>query len=262
MSKKDEKNGEKAETALIDAKDARKLLFKQLDEQYTLPWKEQAALIRSETPMTERGIALALRVARSFGLPLQGLNIITNKRGEANVYVNADGLRWRLHTDPRGIRNSTAEVIHRPTTTEPWVEVKATITMGDGSEYTNFGAVDCIPGSGVSNALLKSVTKAKRRAGVDAVGVALPIAEDFLEWVDEERKAGKKVDIIDAEYKEMQSTPVAEPKNLAELFVWIEQHSHTIDEAEAVTGMSTSDMAADVESAIAKLRAAWETKQQ
>ncbi len=257
-----EKNGEKAGTAVTtyDEKDTRKLLFEQLKEQYIMPWKEQASLIRSETPMTERGVQLALKVAKSFGLPLQGLNIITNKRGEANVYVNADGIRWRLHTDSRGIRSSTADVVHRPTTTEPWVEVRATTVMGDGSEYTNFGAVDCTPGSGVSNAILKAVTKGKRRSGVDAVGVALPIAEDFLEWVDEERKAGKKVDIIDAEYKEMQSTPVTEPKNLAELFVWIEQHGHALDEAEVVAGMSTSDMAADVKAALAKLKAAWETK--
>ncbi len=263
MTKKDGKNGEKTETALTvpDEKDARKLLFKQLDEQYTLPWKEQAALIRSETPMTERGVALALRVARSFGLPLQGINIITNKRGEANVYVNADGLRWRLHTDPRGLKKSFVEITHRPTKDEPWIEAVATIVMNDDSSFTNIGVVSSPPSSpNIGNDMMKCTTKALRRASVGAVGVALPIAEDFLEWVDEERKAGKKVDIIDAEYKEMQSTPVTEPKNLAELFVWIEQHSHALDEAEAVAGMSTSDMAADVKAALAKLKTAWETK--
>ena len=232
----------------------RDLLFEQLREQYALSWEEQRNLIRSETPLNEKGVQLALRVARTFGLPLQGVNIINTKNGP-QVYVNADGLRWRLHTDSRGIKRSEASITHRPTKDEPWFEATAIIEMGDGSIYTNIGCVYCLPGSqSAANDAMKSVTKSLRRAGIGAVGVALPIAEEYLEWVDEQRVAKST---IEGEFRDVSPQPSQkDPITLSELFLWAEQQSHTVDDVVSVVG-DLSMAASDVGGALTKLKDAW-----
>ena len=234
----------------------RALLYKQLDEQYHMGWEEARGLIRSDLPLLERIVKVAIHTARTFGLPLQGINVITNSKGVSNIYVNADGVRWRLHLDPRHLKSVTCEVVHRPSTQEPWVEANATIEFMDESHFENIGVVDCLPGPGVGNAVMKSVTKAQRRAGVTAVGVALPIFEDYVEWLGEQRQAGKYVDAIDVEFHEAQQKSIVEPKNLSELLVWVDQVGHTTDEAVQIAG-EYAVMAQDVPATVKKLKEVW-----
>lgn len=241
------KEVESTDLVVIDTKE---LMFKQLVDQYKLPWEDQRGLIRSESPLTEKGVMLAVKTAMAFGLPLQGINVIPSKQG-STVYVNSDGLRWRIHTDERGVKKSLAEVIHRPTREEPWIEVQAMIVMGDDSEYVNFGVVDCPPGPGVGNNIMKATTKAKRRAAVDAVGVALPIAEEYLEWVDEQKTTGK---FVDGEFT-VQPVVITEPKNFAEFLTWVQQMGHTLAEVNEI--METNEVARDVVAAHAKLKELW-----
>jgi hypothetical protein len=153
----------------------RSLIFNQLEDQYKLPWKEQASMIRSLEPLTENGVKLAVQTAMSFGLPLAGVNIIPSKAGPS-VYVNSQGIQFRLENDRRGVAKNVSEIVHYPTKDEPVVVLKTTIIMKDGSEYSAFGAVDCPPGTGIGNNLLKSETKSGRRCGIKVVGVGLPIA--------------------------------------------------------------------------------------
>jgi hypothetical protein len=237
------------------------MVFRQLQEQYDLPIEQVIQLIRSEAPLTKVGAMLALQVAKSFGLPLQGINVITTSRGATNVYVNADGIRWRVHTDDRGIAASTGEITHRPSKDEPWFEAVGTVKFKDGSEFTNIGVVgvDLNKPMDIANGAMKALTKAKRRAGVDAVGVALPIAEDFLEYAEEQRAKGKASDFIDGEFKDLSTKPIAEPSTLAEVFVWVQQHNKTIDDATAIAG-DLNIIASDVKEAVAKLKKAWEIK--
>ncbi len=147
---------EKKEEKALVVSDSRTMIFKQLEEQYNLPIDDIIKMIRSETPLTRNGAELAVRVAKSFGLPLQGINVITTSRGATNIYVNADGLRWRIHTDERGVKESTVSITHRPSKEEPWIETEARIIMGDGSLFTNIGVVPCQPGTPeVGNAMMK-----------------------------------------------------------------------------------------------------------
>ncbi len=226
-------NDEAKRAQLEPVESEKKKLYDQLEEQYILPWEQQRALIRSQSPLTEPGVKLALSVARSFGLPLQGVNVIPSQAGP-QIYVNSDGIRWRLHTDPRGIKESSGVIEHPCTKEEPWVRAVATIILNDGSLFKNIGSVPANPANPleVSNAEMKAVTKAKRRSGIDAVGVALPIYEDYVEWEEDQRATRQKAS-VEGEFKEV---TVTVPTNLAELLQWITQNGHTTEEAVTVAG--------------------------
>ena len=234
----------------------RSVIVRELKDQYKMPWEQQRALIVSETPLTQFGTQLAVRTARSFGLPLQGVNIIVTKRGEPKVYVNSYGVNWLLQLDPRGLKSMRHEIIHRPSQQEPWVEAKAVIEFNNGATFENMGVVETLPGPGVGNASMKSVTKAYRRAGVLAAGVPLPMAEEFYDYADEQRQIGKSVDTIDGEYREAQQKPIVEPKNLSELLVWVDQVGHTTDEAVQIAG-EYATMAQSILATVEKLKGAW-----
>ena len=252
MTKKVEEMKEDIVNDKALVKSERQLLFDQLTDQYKMSLAEQGQMIRSIAPLTDKYVKIAVAIAKSFGLPLQGINMIP-VGNTLQPYINSDGLRWRIHTDGRGVKKSLAEVTHRPTKDEPWVEVVATITMGDDSEYTNLGVVACTPGTDVANALMKAITKAKRRASIDAVGVALPIAEDYLEWVDEQK--GKTIE-GSFTISPVAPAPTTEPKNLAELLAWIVVNNHTVDEASAIVG-NLMQMSKDVPAVYNKLKETW-----
>lgn len=245
------------ENKLPDSTNDRAVMLTTLQDQYRLRWEKQREMIKSSMPLTEAGTKIAVRTARSFLLPLHGIDMIpVGKGGQMIPYVNAEGIRFKLWLDPRGYKSADCEIIHWPTKDEPWVVVKGKVEFGDGSTYQNFGAVDCQPGPGVSNSLLKATTKSYRRAGISAVGVALPIAEEYYDYVDEQRQTGKPVDAIDAEYREAQQRPIVDPKNLAELLAWIEQVGHTTDETVQIAGEYVT-MAQDIPATVKKLKEAW-----
>ena len=85
-----------------------------------------------------------------------------------------------------------------PSPQEPWIQARAQISFVDSSTYSNeawcwlrydpehdewlersrLGRWNPVA---LGDRLMAMITKAKRRAGLDAIGVALPIFEDYLE---------------------------------------------------------------------------------
>lgn len=189
----------KPKTTKPESKDEPKLPvelipFGQLKDQYQLPLDQVRSLIRSEQTPTDKALMQAVECARMFGVPLQGVNLIPSRAG-VNVYINADGIRWKLHTDPRRLKTVETRIIQVPTRDNPLAIVEGVVEFQDGSRFTNIGAVvvdsENKLGKGKWNeadALMKAATKAKRRAGQDAVGTTLPLYEDFIEWRDQETK--------------------------------------------------------------------------
>lgn len=227
-------------------------VYEQLEEQYTMPIDLQRGLIRSEHALSDQGVQTAVRVARTFGLPLQGVNVIRTRSG-LQVFVNSDGVRWRLHTDPRHLRKSHGVVVHHPTPDEPWIQATATIEFEDGSQFVNeawmylrydeqSGLYSERSRRGDWNAVspgdrcMAAITKAKRRAGVDAVGVALPIFEDVAEW----SLAGTHTDTVDAEFTRL-SRPG--PGTIEGLMEMVTEDGYSLEDLIQAVGWTVDRMA-------------------
>lgn len=205
--------------------------FAQLKDQYALPLDQVRQLIRSEQTPTDVALRQAVEVAKMFGVPLQGINLIPSRNG-INVYINADGIRWKLHTDPRGLKCVETHIIQIPTRDNPLAIVEGRIEFKDGASFTNIGAVvvdgDNKGGKGKWNeadALMKAATKAKRRAGQDAVGTTLPTYEDFIEYRDTEMKD------ITPMLTVAQSVNGDSPKTLSEFLVKLNASGIDVDAA-------------------------------
>ena len=172
------------------------IVLRQLEEQWNLPFDAVSQLVQSEQPLSEKGIKTVISLAKMHMLPLTGINVIKNSRGQLSFYVNSRGILWRLHNDERKLKSHSHKVVHLPTPQEPWVQVEATVEFEDGSKFTNEAFIyfkyDEETGEwlertrrgewkpvNLGDRIMTAITKAKRRAGVDAVGLALPIFEDF-----------------------------------------------------------------------------------
>ena len=162
-------------------------LYGQLADQYKLPIEEARKLIRSESPLTDNAILQAIFTAKFIGVPLQGINVIPSKQG-AGIYVNAVGVRYKYHTDPRGFKCASAEILQVPKVDGDLTIVKGRVEFQDGSYGENIGAVIVDNRWNLANALMKAATKAIRRAGQDAVELTAPIYEDYIEYREEQMK--------------------------------------------------------------------------
>ncbi len=248
--------------------DERALVFNQLKEQYTMPWERARNLIRSETMLTENAVRLAMDVARSFGLPLQGLNIIPSKNGP-QAFVNSDGVRWRLHIDPRGVKSIKEDITHFPTPDEPYVHAVGFVEFNDGSQFSRYATIYFVYKDGtwyeksrdrelkeianLGDRVMACGTKAGRRTGIQAVGVALPIYEDYMEWRQEQGKA------IEGDFKISDEPKViTEPTNLAELLSWAGQKGKTVEDILTALGADDLQMVMNnLPLAITRLKETW-----
>lgn len=207
-------------------------IWKELNEEWNAPDEEKAALIRSEGVMTKADLNRITNVCVRYGLPLSGVNIIPSSQGK-NIYINSEGIRWKLHTDNRQFKGADGGVIHYPTKEEPWITARARVEMHDGSFSENEAIIDwdwervTERGTGgtkdfkdksfsFGNLCMKLITKAKRRAGVELVGVGLPV---YDEWLD------KRDEIVDASWKivkdgkiDLNEVPSTIPKIMAMAF--------------------------------------------
>lgn len=165
--------------------------FDELQRQLRMPFDEQKKLITSQSPLTDSAVRMVLEVARVIGVPLQGINVIPTKLG-VMPYINSIGIRYKYHTDKRGFKSATAEIIQTPKQKGDLAIVKGRVEFMDGSFGENIGAVivetDDTKGWNVANALMKAATKAIRRAGQDAVEITLPVYEDYIEYREEQMK--------------------------------------------------------------------------
>jgi len=199
-----------------------------LEAQYNQPLDKIANLVQSETPLTREGLQAAVELAKMHLLPLTGVNVIRNRRGGLHFFVNAHGIRWRLHNDVRGLQSTNYEIIHFPSPDEPYVRVKGIIKFRDGSEFSNEAVIwfryedgewyermrsgDWKPVN-LGDRVMAAITKAIRRAGVEATGIALPIFEDTAPYVD----ASYRVVSEEESVVSMPELPSGPPRNLAEL---------------------------------------------
>jgi len=214
---------------MTEEKSRAQIVLRQLEEQWNLPVEAISQLVQSEAPLSEKGIKTVITLAKMHMLPLTGINVIKDSRGRLSFYVNSRGILWRLHNDGRGLKGHSHEVIHLPTPQEPWVQVRATVEFEDGSKFTNEAFIyfkyDEETGEwlertrrgewkpvNLGDRIMTAITKAKRRAGVDAVGLALPIFEDYVEYME-----GEIIDVVPRPVEETPELPSGEPRNLAEL---------------------------------------------
>lgn len=245
------------------------IVVKQLEEQWSLPIEAVSQLVQSEAPLTEKGVRTVIALAKMHMLPLTGINVIRDSRGRLSFYVNSRGILWRLHNDSRGLKAQKHEIVHLPTPDEPYVRVRATVEFEDGSSFTNEALIyfkydqergewlertrrgDWRPVN-LGDRIMTAITKAKRRAGVDAVGLALPIFEDYVEYME----GGEVIDISPRPLQdEVPELPSGEPRNLAELLAKAAQELD-LDAAaiQEKLGKDLSQIAEDIPSAWEALR--------
>jgi len=201
-----------------DAGDNSKTLLSPWDQvksEWSAPVEKRALLVRSMTTVTVQMVELATDVAKRYGLPISGVNMIPSKAGP-RPYINSDGIRWRLHMDKRGLKEYIGEITHMPTDDEPYIMARSRVEMKDGTIAVNEAIMDW-PATGkdagftLGDAAMKAITKAKRRAGADMVGVGLPLYDEYYDEVAPE--------VIEGNWKveKPQTAKKTEPTNLSEL---------------------------------------------
>jgi len=244
------------------------IVLRQLEEQWNLPFDAVSQLVQSEQPLSEKGIKTVISLAKMHMLPLTGINVIKNSRGQLSFYVNSRGILWRLHNDERKLKSHSHKVVHLPTPQEPWVQVEATVEFEDGSKFTNEAFIyfkyDEETGEwlertrrgewkpvNLGDRIMTAITKAKRRAGVDAVGLALPIFEDYVEYAE-----GEVIEGSARVVEEQPLLPSGEPRNLAELLARaMREFGMDAETVQRKLDKDLSEIASDV-------KAAWEQLQE
>lgn len=197
--------------------------YEQMAREWSLPPKQQMLLVH---PPQGIGIApwmveMVVDASKRYGIPLSGFNLIPRgKKGGYNLYINADGLRFRLFTDPRGIQSKNTELEHMPdfSKDQDYVAVKCTITMENGNVATGWGISEWPPEDrnarlALGDLTMKMETKAERRATIKLVGSSLPVHDD--DWFNWTIARG---DAIDAESRELppkKTEPTSSPELLS-----------------------------------------------
>jgi hypothetical protein len=215
----------------------------QVKSEWNAPVEKRALLVRSMTTITAQMVELATDVAKRYGLPISGVNIIPSKAGP-RPYINSDGIRWRLYMDTREFKSSSGRITHMPSDPEPWITAYGKVEMKDGSwadnesvkEWPIVDKNDKDRSFTLGNMCKKLITQAKRRAGADLVGVGLPIYDEYYDQV--------SVEIIEGEYQEIEAPKKTEPTNLAELISMAkEQYNIDYEDLPAMMGVaSVSDL--------------------
>ena len=212
---------------IVEGEKSRALaLREQVREEWKLPLEKRALLVRSMGTVTVQMIELATEVARRYGLPISGINIIPSRAG-LQPYVNSDGIRWRLHTDEREFKSSDGHITHMPTADEKWISAYAKVELESGAwasnesykEWPITDPHDKDRSFNLGNMCKKLITQAKRRAGADLVGVGLPIYDEYYDTVEGEYT------VIEEKAKPKKT----EPTTLNELIVMAGQVSEGLD---------------------------------
>jgi hypothetical protein len=164
----------------------------QVMAEWKAPIEQRMLLVRTMGRITVPLVEQVTEAAERYGLPIAGINLIPNKKtGIDSIYVNSEGIRWRLHVDKRGFKGSGGTITHMPTETEHWITAHARVEMENGAWAENESVKEwpvADPGDkdrsfDLGNMCKKLITQAKRRAGADLVGVGLPIYDEYYENV-------------------------------------------------------------------------------
>lgn len=217
-----------------------------MDAQFGLPLNEQVKLMVVPPTLRpdEELIRAASQLARSARIPLWGINLIPTKNG-IKPYINADGIKFRLANDERGVSSNTADVLQFPTGNGSLAVVKRTITLRNGQVYQGLGAVVVDSQWNPANSLLKADTKANRRAGYDAIAsaVGLPMYDE-----DADRSNGSEV--VEGEFRAV----VHAPRTIGQFLAWMTKEGISDERFQEVIGFEVSLLReADVREAWEKL---------
>lgn len=206
-----------------------------LDVQYNLPLEQQRKLIQipQNVNASDDLVRATVELARSARIPLWGVLIIPTKNGN-RPYINADGIRFRLANDPRGVKSVDVEILHYPMQMGDTATVKATVVMLNGQSYSNFGSVKIDSQWNEANGLSKATTKAIRRASYEAVANAIGMPQ-----YDEDAKLEQNSNYVDATYSIL-NPPT--PKNITQLITWIQKNKVSDEEYLAATGQDIDQM--------------------
>jgi hypothetical protein len=190
-------------------------LYEQMARTWTMALPDLMLLVNPppDRPVTPADAARLRAASMLYGVPIPGFNLIpVKKSGGHTLYINSQGIQFKLATDPRGIKSVIPECTHMPDLEKPqdYIEIKATITLRDGTMAEDYGISEW-PAQGrdadmrLGDLKMKLITKAIRRASYRLVGLTLPLLdEDFYAFT---RGEGKE--IVDAEYHVL---PPAKPK--------------------------------------------------
>ena len=190
-----------------------------LKAQLALPWQKQRELIQSTMPLREDGVKKAVMMAKAYQLPLDTIAMIPSGKRGLQPYVMERGINFRLQMDPRGLQSIETEILHWATREEPYARVRCTIKFRDGSTFvahaSHSAASESNPNWTPDFITMKAETKARRRAGIAAVGIPFPVWESEMEYREWEAQRAL------AETVEGEARPIDElegPQFLAQAF--------------------------------------------
>lgn len=205
-----------------------------LDIQFHLPLDEQKKLISvpANALISNEMYVTAVALARSARVPLWGINIIPTKNGP-KPYINADGVKFRIANDKRGILSDDFEIIQIPHQMGDTAIVKRTLILKNGQSFNGLGAVKVDSQWNEGNALLKADTKAGRRAGYSAIAnaVGMPM------W-DEDADKSTNGSTIEGTYRVV---PSSAPATVSQFLVWQQGQKLTDAEILTVTGIDIGE---------------------
>ena len=232
MPKKESKELEVIEAEIVPEPESK--LMDPLDAQYALPLNQQRKLIQIPQNVTasDELVEATVELARSARIPLWGVLIIPTKNGN-RPYINADGIRFRLANDMRGVKKIDVEILHYPMQMGDTATVKATVEMLNGQSYSSFGSVKVDSQWNEGNSLLKAETKAKRRASYDAIANAVGMPQ-----YDEDADKSQNGNYVDATYTIVNQPP----KNIASFITWIQKNKISDQVYLKVTGEDIDEM--------------------
>ena len=207
--------------------------YDQMAKEWSLPDDDKFLLVHppEKSTLTWPMVAQVESASKRYAVPLSGFNLI-RAGGKLTLYINADGMNFRLQTDPRGLKSIETFLEHMPDLSKEadHIAVRARITMGNGEFFDGWGVNEWPPTGGRNSSLglgdltMKLETKATRRATIKAVGKGLPVQDDdWAAWI-----VGKGRDAVESPLKILKPKKT-EPTTLNELIVMAGQVDESLD---------------------------------
>jgi len=220
--------------------------------QYSWEYEDLLALIAyapNRVP-SETMVRQIVAVARAYALPLSCMSYIYDKARGGAPYVNAEGIFWRLQTDPRQLTVLKAEVVKLPAKGDELCIMRGVVQFANGQYFDDYGATsqDSHPAHSLANRVMLAVTKCKRRAGLTACGIPLQVSEEELDWREQERVASS--------HKTETPSPMQTSKlvaNLGDLVAKVAAKGMTLDQALDKLGKKELSDIIDLDEAAVKL---------
>lgn len=222
-----------------------------VEKQKALSVEDRKALVDSKQALSSGGLRLVDTVVASLGLPYNVISLIQGK-----PYVKAEGLRLLVQADPRILKSFQTEKVRGEWHDANYIaEFRATLEFWGGGVFSATGSADLqeiqsrrdrseAPPSFVD---MIAETRAKRRAGREAVSLPVGISEDFEEGQENGKRGPnvKKVnadtgEIVEGEEGEQKEQSVNKPQNKGQLLAFaMSQYKLKKQDVEAIVALAT-----------------------